>query len=398
VKSGGREVALIKKRKWTNNSGTHEAWRLDFTDRHGKRHREQFTLKRDAEDRLGELQGTTRAGTYRALADKADVAKACQEFCAYMTDRRDRGEKVTETYLRTTRQHCENYIDPSGAYVIRRPGIKRKDSIGFKEGLGAIKLADLTAARVVKFRDDMRKNGAGVVTTRRVLGTLSRVLKHAVENDMATMNVAKGIRVIGTRDEDSERVTPPSKEDMAALLKTVSGDFKIRVQFAAATGLRASEQWALRWGNVDLQLGKVTVDSRVDAFGGIDTTKSAAGKRSVPIGKTLLSALIAWKSKSHYTGSEDFVFPDGRGNFTRHTNMTKRFWNPLIEAAKIEPIGWHALRHFAVSTWIEAGLQPKAVQTLAGHSSFHITMSRYGHLFPSEDHQSAFDKIAEALA
>jgi integrase len=78
--------------------------------------------------------------------------------------------------------------------------------------------------------------------------------------------------------------------------------------------------------------------------------------------------------------------------------MTKRFWNPLIEAAKIEPIGWHALRHFAVSTWIEAGLQPKAVQTLAGHSSFHITMSRYGHLFPSEDHQSAFDKIAEALA
>lgn len=391
-------MALIKKRKWTNNSGTHEAWRLDFTDRFGKRHREQFALKRDAENRLAELQGTTRAGTYRALADKADVAKACQEFCAYMTDRRDRGEKVTETYLRTTRQHCENYIDPSGSYVLRRPGLTRKDSIGFKHGLGAIKLADLTAARVVRFRDDMRKHGAGIVTTRRVLGTLSRVLKHAVENDMATLNVAKGIRVIGTRDEDSERVTPPSKKDMAALLKAATGDFKIRVQFAAATGLRASEQWALRWGNVDLQLGKVTVDSRVDAFGGIDTTKSSAGKRSVPIGKALLAALIDWKSRSRHTGADDFVFPDGRGNFTRHTNMTKRFWNPLVKAAKINPIGWHALRHFAVSTWIEAGLQPKAVQTLAGHASYAITMNRYGHLFPSDEHQAAFDKIAEALA
>ncbi|MBB4406065.1 hypothetical protein [Agrobacterium radiobacter] len=33
------------------------------------------------------------------------------------------------------------------------------------------------------------------------------------------------------------------------------------------------------------------------------------------------------------------------------------------------------------------------MQALAGHSSFHITMSRYGHLFPSEDHASIMDKV-----
>ncbi|HEV7305229.1 site-specific integrase [Ensifer sp.] len=391
-------MAVIKRRKWTNGSGEHVAWQLDFTDRFGKRHREQFALKRDAEGRLAELQGTTRAGTYRPLADRSDVAEGCKVFCQYMTDRRDRGEKVTETYLRTTRQHCENYIDPNGEYVVRRPGLKKKDSIGFKGGLGAIKLADLTAARVVKFRDDMRKHGAGIVTTRRVLGTLSRVLKHAVETDMATMNVAKGVRVIGTRDEDSERVTPPSKADLTALLKAASPDYKIRVQFAATTGLRASEQWALRWSNIDLDTGKVTVDSRVDAFGSIDKTKSAAGKRTIPIGKTMIEELKAWRDRSKQKSNDGFVFPDGRGSFTRHTNQTKRFWNPLVKAAGIEPIGWHALRHFAVSTWIEAGLQPKAVQTLAGHASFAITMNRYGHLFPSDDHQAAFDKIAATLA
>ncbi|WP_172745958.1 tyrosine recombinase XerC [Neorhizobium sp. T7_12] len=412
-------MAKVKRRRWTNASGSHEAWQIDFTDRHGKRHREQFNLKRDAENRLGELQGTTRAGTYRALADKADVAAACKSFCLYMTDRADRKEKVTETYLRTTRQHCENYIDPANEYVIRRPGLERKDAIGFKGGIGPIKLADLTAARVVKFRDEMRKHGAGIVTTRRVLGTLSRILKHAVENDMATINVAKGVRVIGTRDEDSERVTPPSKADMAAILaaepdtacddpdlaaenkalldRLLKSNFKLHVRFAAASGLRASEQWALRWRNVDLKTGKITVDSRVDAFGGIDTTKSAAGRRTVPIGKSMVAALTAWKEKSKFKKDDDFVFPDGRGNFTRHTNMTKRLWNPLVKASGITPIGWHALRHFAVSTWIEAGLPPKAVQTLAGHASFHITMSRYGHLFPSEDHQSAFDRIAETL-
>lgn len=412
-------MAKIKKRRWSNGSGTHEAWQFDFTDRFGKRHREQFALKRDAENRLAELQGTTRAGTYRVLADKADVAKACADFCEYMTGRRDRGEKVTETYLRTTRQHCENWIDPENDYVVRRPGLLRKDNIDFKGGIGAIKLADLTAARVIKLRDDMRKHGAGIVTTRRVLGTLSRVLKHAVEADMVAINVAKGIRVIGKRDEDSERVTPPSKAAYAALMgaeldinaedpkvaaenkrlekQMRAREYRLAVKFAAVTGLRASEQWALVWGKVDLDAGSVIVETRVDAFGGIDTTKSVAGKRSVPLSKAMVAALRDWKSRTKFSGDSDFVFPDSGGNFTRHTNQTKRFWNPLVAAAGIEPIGWHALRHFAISTWIEAGLQPKAVQTLAGHASFKITMDRYGHLFPSDNHRAAFDKIAETL-
>ena len=55
---------------------------------------------------------------------------------------------------------------------------------------------------------------------------------------------------------------------------------------------------------------------------------------------------------------------------------------------------WHALRHFAVSCWIEAGLSPKTVQTFAGHSSLQVTMDRYGHLFKSDDHKKAMDAIA----
>ncbi|MGV8939815.1 MAG: tyrosine-type recombinase/integrase [Allorhizobium sp.] len=390
-------MAKVKKRTWTNASGKHEAWRIDFTDQFGTRHREQFPLKRDAETRLAEIQGTTRAGTYRPLAERADVATACKAFCDYMTGRRDRGEKVTETYLRTTRQHCENYVDPAGDYVVRRSGMLKKDTVGFEGGIGPIKLADLTAKRVAQFRDDMRKNGAGIVTVRRVLGTLSRILKHAVEDDLVTMNVAKGIRVIGTRNEDGEKIVPPSKTDMAALLKAASPEFKIMVQFAASSGLRASEQWALLWRNIDLKTGAVRVERRVDAFGGIDTTKSAAGRRTVPIGKSMIAALTAWRSDSKFRSDGDFVFADSNGGFTRHTNLTKRLWNPLVEASKIKPIGWHALRHFAVSTWIEAGLQPKAVQTLAGHATYAITMDRYGHLFPTDDHREAFDKLSAAL-
>ena len=35
--------------------------------------------------------------------------------------------------------------------------------------------------------------------------------------------------------------------------------------------------------------------------------------------------------------------------------------------------------------------------TIAGHSSLQVTMDRYGHLFPSDDHKAAMDAIAGEL-
>lgn len=380
-------LAKIKKRSWENASGQHEAWQLDFTDRLGKRHREQFTKKREAEARLAELIATTGSATYKEEAKKTTVADVCDDFYKAMELRHKRGEKVVQSYLRTTKQHFDNWINPTD-----------ESSIGFENGIGEKTLAELTTADVIKFRDDMRNAGAGIVTTRRVLGTLSRTLKHGIETNKVGVNVAKGVRVIGKRDEGSERVTPPSKMALAAILNLAQAPIDLRIRFAAATGLRASEQWALRWTHIDMENGHVSVETRVDAYGEFDTTKSGAGRRTVPIGKAMIDQLKTWKASSKHNGFDDFVFADSRGGFIRHTNFMKRDWKPLIAETNAPDIGWHALRHYAISTWIEAGLSPKAVQTLAGHASYAITMNRYGHLFPSDDHKAAFDRIAETLA
>ena len=64
---------------------------------------------------------------------------------------------------------------------------------------------------------------------------------------------------------------------------------------------------------------------------------------------------------------------------------------------KVERFNWHALRHYGISTWIEADLKPKTVQTFAGHSSLQVTMDRYGYLFKSDDHTKAMEDIAKKL-
>jgi len=81
----------------------------------------------------------------------------------------------------------------------------------------------------------------------------------------------------------------------------------------------------------------------------------------------------------------------------RHDNLVKRRYKPALEAARVSGINWHSLRHYTISTWIEARLAPKTIQTFAGHSSLQVTMDRYGHLFPSDDHKAAMDAITGEL-
>ncbi len=88
--------------------------------------------------------------------------------------------------------------------------------------------------------------------------------------------------------------------------------------------------------------------------------------------------------------------------------MVKREFDPLFtklarlhaEHPETHPpapkrFNWHALRHFAVSCWIDADLPPKTVQTFAGHSTLAVTMDIYGHLFKKSAHNDVMDAIAK---
>ena len=52
---------------------------------------------------------------------------------------------------------------------------------------------------------------------------------------------------------------------------------------------------------------------------------------------------------------------------------------------------------FAVSPWIDQGFAFKEVMTFAGHASVQMTMERYGHLFPTPDHQHAMAQVEQRV-
>ena len=72
-------------------------------------------------------------------------------------------------------------------------------------------------------------------------------------------------------------------------------------------------------------------------------------------------------------------------NFERHVNK-----------AKIPKFSMHVLRHTFATRCIEAGMKPKTLQTILGHSNIGITMNLYVHT-TEEQKQKEIDQIADAL-
>jgi len=56
----------------------------------------------------------------------------------------------------------------------------------------------------------------------------------------------------------------------------------------------------------------------------------------------------------------------------------------------------HELRHAAISLWIEQRVDPKRVQTWAGHHSIQVTYDTYGHLFAELESDAAVANAVEA--
>jgi integrase len=374
-------MASVRKRNWKIATGEAKtAWIVDYTDNRGRRQRKHFQIKKAADSFRIKIEGQMQAGTYRAAADKVTVQDACEGFLEHCEGRNQRDERMTRKMLAVYRGHISNYI------------------LHPKHGVGTCKLSQFTARSVGEFRDRIREIGISVTTARKVLATLHSVLEHAISQDWIATNAARGTKVIGPRCESSKKVQPPSKDDMRRVLQAAPERLRLMLLFAASTGARAGEQWAARWSDVDFVKHELRISRRVDVYGEEGAPKSIAGVRTVPLSDQLVAMLKTWRLKSQFSKMDDLIFPNRKGRYLGHDNLIKRQFLPLFDELKgVNRFNWHGLRHFAVSCWIEAGLTAKTVQTFAGHASLQVTMDRYGHLFPSDDHRRAMDQIARGL-
>ena len=378
-------MAAIRKRTWARRDKTQTTWVVDFLDNAGTRQRKTFRLRRDADRFRVHVEGALADGTYSTIAATLTVRDLCTRFIENCDGRQQRGEKMERKTVLTYRGFVSNHV------------------LHADHGLGRVKLSALTRPRIGKFRDDLRSAGVSVATTRKIIAMVHTMLEYAIDQGFTKTNPARHVRVITPRGQGAKPISVPSRADVSALLEVADATTRLRILFAALTGLRAGEQWALTWADMDFQKREISVTRRVDVYHKLAAPKSEAGVRTVPLPDRLVKELKAWRLQSKFSKPDDLIFHNKNGGFVWHDNFVARFFTPLFEKTSRNPspparFNWHALRHHAISTWIAAGIPLMTVQTYAGHASLRLTADRYGHLLPDEDHHEKLDAIAKELA
>lgn len=170
------------------------------------------------------------------------------------------------------------------------------------------------------------------------------------------------------------------------------GDYSTFVQLAGYTGLRWGEITALRVGDFNLLTGRLSVERAFSTVGSqliLGEPKTHERRQVVVPGflREGLAQLMVGKSR------QDLVFVSATGHPLNNRNWPQRVLEPAWQAACIERLTFHDLRHTAASLAVAAGANVKGVQRMLGHASASMTLDVYSGLFDGH-----LDDVAERMS
>ncbi|WP_417794230.1 tyrosine-type recombinase/integrase [Terasakiella pusilla] len=351
------------------------SWRVNYKDMKGVRRAKTFKTQKEAKKWATKAAYDLSMGMHTPESVSITIEQAGNLW----VQRAERDKRELST-IRQYNSHLTHHINPR---------------------LGNIKLSNLTTPMVEDFADSLQ-DACSIAMVQKVLTSLRSLINESIRRGFVSNNVASAVRRKShSRHKKAERI--PTKHELAALIQTAESRWKPLIITAAFTGLRSSELRGLTWENVNFKTSEITVNQRADENGHMNSPKSRAGTRQVPMAPLVVRSLKEWKLECTI-GPMNLVFPNWTGRVESHANILNRGFYPLMkQCGFIDTEGkrlfkFHALRHAAASLFIDDGWNIKKIQTVMGHSSSQITLDTYGHLFPDEHNtQEAMARIEQGV-
>jgi integrase len=173
-------------------------------------------------------------------------------------------------------------------------------------------------------------------------------------------------------------VRPMRRPDVERLLAACSPSARLALSLMAFAGLRPSEVRGLRWCDVDLKSGVLTV--RRGLIVGEETTPKSHHHRAVPLSKPLRAILEPLAAQKRSPWAEVAITTHGQlwGDF----GLYQAFQRAQKRAALA---GWSpkSLRHYFVTELFGLGASAPVIQKLVGHSDL-ATTQRYADVDASD--------------
>lgn len=313
-------------------------YQIDYYDPHGKRIRQTFNKKKEAEAELAKRISLIAENRY------LDVKRE------FKTTLKDLVDKYTENYPHQIKAYyCKNFTDYFGPLTL----------------LANIRYMDLETYRN-RLRQRPTKNGTirADATVNREMSCFHHLMTKGVEWEMMERSPFETGKSLMLK-ENNQRVRFLKDSEIKALLAECPDYLHRIVMCALHTGMRRGEILSLKWDQVR------------NGFIYLSKTKTKE-PRQIPINDELAAVFGEIRRKQHLKCDHVFTYQG------KPLGNLKKSFKSALRRAGIQDFRFHDLRHTFASQIIMRGGTLKDVQEILGHKTMTMTL-RYAHL--SQEHK-----------
>lgn len=379
-------------------------------------------IRRDSKHRVLRRGESQRAdGKYMFKWSENGKPKFVMSWRLEPTDKQPQGTKPTPSLREMEKQlgrDRDSLLDPTcrnmtvkecvERYLATKVGVKPNTLANYnfvknlmeKESFYSKKIREVKVSDAKLFLIKLQQDGKRHSTVKTVRGVLRPAFQMAMDDDILVKNPFN-FELVGVLVNDSVTRQAISKEQMRKFLKFIHDDNVFCKYYEVVfvlfhTGMRISEFCGLTMKDVDMEKRIINIDHQLQRDSKrqyhIFSTKTNAGTRKIPMTeevyqmfKAILEDRPTDLPEKMVDGYIGFLFRDKDGMPLvamhwehRFNSMVGRYNN--IYRVQMPNITPHVCRHTYCSNMARAGMNPKTLQYLMGHSDISVTMNTYTHL------------------
>ena len=257
--------------------------------------------------------------------------------------------------------------------------------------LGRVPLRHLRPDHLERLYAELGANGLGNKTLVEIHMVLRRSLEDARLRGLITHNPAAVAHAPKRRPLESATSRSWTADQLKAFLDFASSSRHFAALWLVAnTGMRRGELLGLRWSDVDLDGGRLSVTRSLISVGYVlheSRGKSRTARRTIDLDGKTIETLRSWhelrrnESVARELAHDDYVFAHADGS-PIHPQVLSDVFEKLVQRSGLPRIRFHDLRHTHATLLLKARVPIKVVSERLGHSTPGFTMATYQHVLP----------------
>lgn len=251
--------------------------------------------------------------------------------------------------------------------------------------IAGVRVGEATPARIDAAIRSMRRAHGDVMAVQSKT-ILKGGLHLAVMANVIRANPVRDVSPIGStaRPKGAQALTADELRGLLAKVRASEAcqrhDLIDRIILFIATGLRISELLGLYWPDFDKAAATLTVTGKVVRAAGkgllrLDETKTAAGRRTLPLPTFAVTVLVA-RCGRPYLGEQPMIFPSTAGTWRDPDNFRAR-WREVREDLGVPDATSHSFRKTVATLIDDEGLSARIGADHLGHTRISMTQDRY---------------------